>query len=304
MTTAHRPTWKAAVAKASEGGWDAGGSVSALKSALNLPSHTKLKTRQDVHTTTNTINNNKRGNKVAVSRDVTQAEKLRRKAVLNKSLQKIKQVEEQHLNKQQFVALARKSQAASSFDPKEEEESRQKLLMSEADVNDTALREKYDDDDQVDFGDKSKNKEGKGGGWSSEEEDAIIESDLDASDSDLDNSDSESEDEDSEDDEADLLAELAKIRAERAEQKAKEDVEVQKEEQAQMEEAALIGNPLLQASGSTADVNGEGGKMKRRWNDDVVFRNQTKGEPVAKKRFINDTVRNDFHKRFLNKFIK
>lgn len=64
-----------------------------------------------------------------------------------------------------------------------------------------------------------------------------------------------------------------------------------------MEEAALIGNPLLASEGVS-------GKMKRRWNDDVVFRNQAKGEPEAKKRFINDTVRNDFHKRFLNKFIK
>jgi len=65
-----------------------------------------------------------------------------------------------------------------------------------------------------------------------------------------------------------------------------------------MEEAALVGNPLLS---STEIVSG---KVKRRWNDDVVFRNQAKGEPSTKKRFINDTVRNDFHKRFLNKFIK
>lgn len=46
------------------------------------------------------------------------------------------------------------------------------------------------------------------------------------------------------------------------------------------------------------------GKLKRKWNDDVVFRNQAKGEPEVKKRFINDTIRNDFHKRFLNKFIR
>jgi protein CWC15 len=68
-------------------------------------------------------------------------------------------------------------------------------------------------------------------------------------------------------------------------------------EEAKMEEAALIGNPLLAAEAAS-------GKMKRRWNDDVVFRNQAKGEPETKKRFINDTVRNDFHKRFLNKFVR
>lgn len=61
-----------------------------------------------------------------------------------------------------------------------------------------------------------------------------------------------------------------------------------------------MGNPLLATDGT----NGTTGKLKRRWNDDVVFRNQAKGEPDRnKKRFINDTVRNDFHKRFLNKFI-
>ena len=74
-------------------------------------------------------------------------------------------------------------------------------------------------------------------------------------------------------------------------------------EQAQDESAALVGNPLL-AMGGAAAAGGGATTSKRRWNDDVVFRNQAKGEPKAKKRFTNDTVRNDFHKRFLNKFIR
>ena len=41
-----------------------------------------------------------------------------------------------------------------------------------------------------------------------------------------------------------------------------------------------------------------------RWYDDVVFKNQTKDEPKPVKRFINDTTRNDFHKKFLNKYVK
>ena len=44
--------------------------------------------------------------------------------------------------------------------------------------------------------------------------------------------------------------------------------------------------------------------MKRRWDDDVVFKNQAKEEKKVAKRFINDTVRNDFHKRFLSKYVK
>ena len=44
--------------------------------------------------------------------------------------------------------------------------------------------------------------------------------------------------------------------------------------------------------------------MKRSWDDDVVFRNQTRGEPKAQRRFINDTIRSDFHRRFLEKCVR
>ena len=45
-------------------------------------------------------------------------------------------------------------------------------------------------------------------------------------------------------------------------------------------------------------------QVKRRWDDDVVLRKQERGEPKAQKRFVNDTIRNDFHRRFLNRYIK
>jgi len=61
--------------------------------------------------------------------------------------------------------------------------------------------------------------------------------------------------------------------------------------------SALKGNPLLDFDGTKDST------VKRKWNDDVVFRNQTKGEQEVKKRFINDTIRNDFHKSFLKKYI-
>ena len=57
----------------------------------------------------------------------------------------------------------------------------------------------------------------------------------------------------------------------------------------------LRGNPLL-GGGSFG--------VKRRWDDDVVFRNQARTEPAVKKTFINDTIRNDFHKKFINKYVK
>ncbi|KAL5548803.1 hypothetical protein UlMin_004034 [Ulmus minor] len=35
--------------------------------------------------------------------------------------------------------------------------------------------------------------------------------------------------------------------------------------------------------------------VKRRWDDDVVFKNQASGETKTPKRFINNAIRNDFH---------
>jgi len=182
-----------------------------------------------------------------------------------------------------------------------EREGRVKLLKQTADVDEVKIRAKYNDDDD------DGNDDG-GGRWSDLDDDGGIanlhsdESDLDASDDD-DNSSDDDDDSDDEDEEAALQAELAKIRQERAAVKAKEEAEAAAVEQAQMEEAALTGNPLLNSTSSSSLSSS--GRVKRRWNDDVVFRNQAKTEPDQnKKRFINDTVRNDFHKRFLNKFIK
>ncbi|CAL5335507.1 unnamed protein product [Camellia sinensis] len=45
-------------------------------------------------------------------------------------------------------------------------------------------------------------------------------------------------------------------------------------------------------------------KHRNRWDDDVVFKNQARGESKAPKRFINDTIRNDFHRKFLPKCMK
>jgi len=272
MTTAHRPTWKAAVGRAQEGGWSAGGAISAASSVRDLASHTKLKFRS--------------GSQVVSDR----------RAALAESLAKMEEAERSaNLTAKRVVKLGRERLMLEHGGDEQEEEGRLKLLKQTADVDEEKIRAKYDDED--DDGDDIEK-----GGWSDLDNDRggggpreSGESDLDASDSD----DDDDLDSDDEDEEAALQAELAKIRAERAAAKAKEEAEVAAEEQAQLEEAALTGNPLLNAGGGATS-----GRLKRRWNDDVVFRNQAKGEPDAnKKRFINDTVRNDFHKRFLNKFI-
>ncbi|GMH42743.1 hypothetical protein BSKO_10662 [Bryopsis sp. KO-2023] len=123
---------------------------------------------------------------------------------------------------------------------------------------------------------------------------------LDADDMDADDpDDSESEEDDSDDDEAELLAELERIKKERAEEAEKKAEEEAERELKEKEEQLLRGNPLVNRLDG-----GPSFSVKRRWDDDVVFKNQTRGEPKAKKRFINDTVRSDFHQRFLQRYIR
>ena len=106
------------------------------------------------------------------------------------------------------------------------------------------------------------------------------------------------DDDDDDDDELELQRELERIKEERAAAQARKEQEELAMLELSKKDSALKGNPLLDLEGSGS------AKMKRRWNDDVVFRNQTRGEPEVKKRFINDTIRNDFHRSFLKKFIK
>jgi protein CWC15 len=101
-----------------------------------------------------------------------------------------------------------------------------------------------------------------------------------------------SRDDDEEDETAALMRELEKIKKERAEAKAKEEREREAEEEEQREIDVSRGNPLLNARDFT---------MKRRWDDDVVFKNQARGteDRNKKKEFINDMLRSDFHKKFM-----
>lgn len=120
----------------------------------------------------------------------------------------------------------------------------------------------------------------------------------DADDGSASESDSESDSDDDDDEEAELLRELEKIKKEREEERLRKEQAEQEAAEVKARAAILEGNPLTRGqSESTA-------RMKRRWNDDVVFKNQARNEPELKKRFINDTIRNDFHRRFLNKYIQ
>ncbi|GMH19552.1 hypothetical protein Nepgr_021393 [Nepenthes gracilis] len=128
-------------------------------------------------------------------------------------------------------------------------------------------------------------------------EDRIVPRNVDADDSDVEvKSDKESDDDDDDDDTEALLAELEQIKKERAEENLRKERRKQEEELKDKESELMRGNPLLN--------NPTNFNVKRRWDDDVVFKNQARGESKAPKRFINDTIRNDFHRKFLQKYMK
>jgi len=114
--------------------------------------------------------------------------------------------------------------------------------------------------------------------------------------SDLDTSDSDDDDDDDDELEEELLQrELEKIKKEREEARLRKEAEESELSLREKSDATMESNPLLAKSSM---------QVKRKWNDDVVFKNQARSEPETRKRFVNDTIRNDFHRRFLGKYMK
>jgi len=115
--------------------------------------------------------------------------------------------------------------------------------------------------------------------------------------------DSDSDDGDSDDDTAILMAELNKIKAEKQQEEEEKQADRREEEERIRKENILSGNPLLKEKYS--DTAKTDMKIKRRWDDDVVFKNCSRAEPEHKEAtFINDSLRNEFHKKFMDKYIK
>ncbi|BEJ10696.1 hypothetical protein CspHIS471_0101180 [Cutaneotrichosporon sp. HIS471] len=139
---------------------------------------------------------------------------------------------------------------------------------------------------------------------SSDEEDEDGEKDED------DEGDSDDDSDSDDDDTAELMAELARIKAERAEEKARLESEANEGAARDRDEEIATGNPLLNlqaALGQTPAVSSSsaGFAVKRRWDDDVIFKNQAVTLDKPKKgEFVNDLLRSEFHKKFMQKFIK
>jgi protein CWC15 len=176
------------------------------------------------------------------------------------------------------VPSKRRLEIGEEADESEDVKRRRKILEDSRDLDADSVGSESDEDDEEETG------SGKKKGKAVADEDEEEEDDDDEDDSD--------EDSDDSDDPDDLQAELDKIRRERAEARAKEEAEKAAVDQEQREFDIARGNPLL----NPQDFN-----VKRRWDDDVVFKNQARGteERGKQREFVNDLLRSDFHKRFM-----
>ncbi|KAL1839121.1 hypothetical protein VTJ49DRAFT_1852 [Mycothermus thermophilus] len=184
------------------------------------------------------------------------------------------------------LALTSGRNAKGGGDQEEEdpEAKRRRILAETRDIDaDDDSSSSSDSDSDSDAGPSAKNnKNGDNGA-----DDGASDSSSDSSD------DSDSDD----DEEAELQRELERVRRERAEKREREERARQAAEQEARERDIALGNPLL---------NKPDFRIKRRWDDDVVFKNQARGteEKGKKAEFVNDLLRSDFHRRFMNKYVR
>ncbi|OWZ28067.1 protein CWC15 [Cryptococcus neoformans c45] len=273
MSQAHRPTWNPAQGRETKAG-------SQQISKLSLAAHTKLKFRQPGQTNTSDV----------VRRDLKAELLAAERAAMDKKrkaegLPPLAPLESQRDGQLRIEGVR---------DGEEDEAAakRRKILEEAAEM---------DKDDES----ESDEEEGKGKGKGKAEND-------EDEDDDDDDSDDESDDED---DTAALMAELAKIKQERAEEKARLDAEAASSAAISREAEIATGNPLMNlqaALGTPSDTprsttsSASTFTVKRRWDDDLIFKNQAVGIDDKPKRgeFVNDLLRSEFHKKFMNRFIK
>ncbi|KIM21370.1 hypothetical protein M408DRAFT_333503 [Serendipita vermifera MAFF 305830] len=117
------------------------------------------------------------------------------------------------------------------------------------------------------------------------------------------------EDEEEEDETAELLRELEKIKRERAEEQARKEREADAANAAVREAEIASANPLMNLQAalgqSSSSSNAGSFAVKKRWDDDLIFKNQANGQSDKPNgQFVNDLLRTEFHKKFMQKFIK
>ena len=281
MTSAARPTWNTAKGHEDQGGSRIFGTRQSY-SSKDAPAHTVLKARQAGQ-----------NDAADVARRDLKAELLSREAKHYVDKPGLFGAQGQGGPPQQRIAGVRTTTEDAIAVPG----------VVHEDLAATAELRALDADADEDFADSDEDTAGRGGASGSAGAAGGIAGaaagGLGSEDDDSDDSD------DSDDDEAELLAELERIKRERAEEAARREASSGGGHDAATADASLVGgNPLLDLPGGAGDAGAGGFRIARRWDDDVVFRNQTRTEPKRQKRFVNDTIRSVFHRRFLNKYMK
>ncbi|PFH52190.1 hypothetical protein AMATHDRAFT_74467 [Amanita thiersii Skay4041] len=132
----------------------------------------------------------------------------------------------------------------------------------------------------------------------SEDEDEKDKDEKEEEDSDEDTSDED------EDDTDELLRELEKIKRQRAEDKARLEQEQSETDAAAREAEIATKNPLLNLAAALGQTPGGLSTtapgtfaVKRRWDDDLIFKNQAmNAKDKQTGQFVNDLLRTEFHK--------
>mmetsp|Transcript_19519 Transcript_19519/g.22173 ORF Transcript_19519/g.22173 Transcript_19519/m.22173 type:complete len:243 (-) Transcript_19519:1541-2269(-) len=242
MTTAHRPTWKAAI-----GGSEQGGNKSYVPSraysAKDLPGQLHLKRRREGQGTQDEYTDRDFG-------------------------QELLDRESDHFSSTKTIK--------SQLDKEEMYEKEERVIKSGDGIYDPGARKSR----KVEIADIDENNP-----FPQDRDD-----DLSSQSEDENSSESSSDSDGDSDEDAELWKEYEKLKKEKEEEKKKEEEEAQ---EAAQEEAILTSNPLL-----------NGYSLKKRWDEECVFKNQTKTEPKKKPSFINDFVRSDFHRKFMSKYVK
>lgn len=283
MTTAARPTFDPA--KGGSGVKEKGlGKLSQQVSSRDLPSHLTLKERTVGQDTVEELKERD------FKAELEEREKI---AALERARDGYQYKYVPSLEQTTQVRLALKAER-----DKEREAQKDALLDSEADLDSVRgpniinARKLAQLDADEDFGSVNSDSDFDGINDDDDEEDREDERDLDSDSDGADDKKRESgdeEDDDDEDDPEELMAELNRIKQERAlEEKRRQEEKKDKEEKTR----------------PNVDEESSSFAIKRRWDDDVPFKNCARGEPDPKRKiFVNDTLRQEFHRKFMDKYI-
>ncbi|CAH8458416.1 unnamed protein product [Schistosoma turkestanicum] len=291
MTTAGRPTWD--TAKGSRGKWE--GDLSALSkqySVRDLPAHTKLKLRQEGQGRPEDIQG-KDFKRALEEKEKRLAQEKSGRPSINTTSQQPAITSAKRPNSTAIAPTVESTTIGSI--KRTRPETTTTVSTSNLDADDPWDEDYDEDQDDIVITKTSNNDKNK-----NYTEDTFDDDNQNNNDNneDADKNDMDDDDDDEEDEEM-LLAELAKIKRERAEEAARLAAERKAAEETIRMENILKGNPLLNSSNSSEF------KVKRRWDDDVVFKNCARGEVDHVKRgFVNDTLRSEFHKKFMKKYIQ